>query len=257
MKNLGWLNFLIFICSLMIGYTISNRFYHPEAGFWPGLMRLVAAEEQDSLRAVSNGQHSILLVGASSVASPSPNLVSIWLATYFVNDSAINLLPIFPAGNQTSSDFEKQLARSFNFEKKNGDLALNDDFIQLLKKNNFWWDGYIVADEESLVQAFDLLGGIEINGQSLTGREIVDVFTSGIEDPRAAFIDQSAILQSACRKLSVVKSLSTATQSSSLLTQHVITDLDPSQLRGEFLSLLANNRQPSCKFPMLEISGIQ
>jgi hypothetical protein len=254
MKNHSLLYFLIFICSLVLGYSVSTRFYQTTLDILPSSVRAFATGRQNTIETMINGQRSILLISTTSINTPNPHLESIWLATYFSTDTTIRLLPIFPAGNQPISDFEKQLDYSFKLDKPSGTLVLNKEFINVLKNDNYWWSGYIVFDEVALTNIFNLIGGIELNGRTLTGDQIVKEFPKVLDNPQGAFSSQIAMLQSTCSNFQ--KITPDMPQLSSLLPNHIITDLDSNQLQTEMQSLFASGRKPTCRFPTLEISQV-
>src|SRR4030042_446000 len=226
MKNLSLLNFLLFICFLVIGYTVSTRFYRSDYGILPSTKRLVTSASQNSIETMNNGQRSILLISASSISTSNPHLESIWLLTYFSSDTTIRLLPIFPTGNKPISDFEQQLDHSFDLNKKNGILVLDQDFITLLEKNNYWWSGYFLFDEVALAKLFNPLGDIVLNGKTLSGEQALKELPEVLENPQEAYSFQIALLQSACHKLLDVHPDPDMSQIISFFPNHILTDLD-------------------------------
>jgi hypothetical protein len=256
MKNHSLLYFLIFICSLVLGYSVSTRFYHANSYIPPNSMRLVPTGSQNSIETMNNGQRSILLISAKSINTSNQHLDSIWLATYFSTDTTIRLLPIFPAGNKLISDLERQLSHSFNLEKTNGKMVLNQDFITVLKNDNLWWSGYIVFDEVALTKLFNIIGGVNLNGRTLTGEQLVTLLPKMLDNPQDAFSSQIVIFQSACNKFQEIASNLDMPQISSLLANHIFTDMNSSQLQTEMQALYTKERKPTCRFPTLEISQV-
>ncbi len=256
MKNHTALTFLIFICSLMIGYTFSNRFYHSGESFISGLMRLVAHDDDSSIRTLSNGQRSILLITTSSISSSPSKLEAVWMATYLAGDSSIRWLPIFPSGNQSLSVFERQLSEAFALETINGKITLGGDFVKVLEENNYWWSGYIILDEQTMKQSVAQLGRIELGEQTFSAKQITDRLLTDPENPHIAYTAQTAVLQSACGKVSQIVNQPTSPQNLPNFPRNLITDLDIRQLQAEFYSMITNDQQLSCRFPLLEISAI-
>jgi hypothetical protein len=256
MKNHSLLYFLIFICSLLLGYTVSTRFYPTHLDLLPGTVSLVAEGGQNPIESMNNGQRSILLISVRSINNPNQHLESIWLATYITSDTTIRLLPIFPSGNQPISDFEQLLDYSFSLVNEDGVPVLDPDFINVLKNDNYWWSGYIIFDEVAMTRVLDLFGGIELNGRSLTGEQAVNDIPKVLDNPQAAYASQIAILQSACHKIQEFTPNRDLPELISNLPNHVYTNLDSSQLQTEVQSLFANARKPICRFPTFEISQV-
>jgi len=257
MKNHSLLNFIIFTFSLVIGYSFSTRFYQSDFGILPSTMRLVASDNQNSIETMKNGQRSILLISAASIKPSNPKLESIWLATYFSSDTTIRLLPIFPTGNQSISDFERQVEQSFDLNKKNDKLVLDQEFINVLENNNYWWSGYVIFDEVALTKIFNLMGGIDLNGKTLSGEQALDELSKMVDSPQEALSAQIAILQSVCHNFFEISPNLDKSQIISLFPNHIFTDLDSTQLQSEMQSLYSSEHNPTCKFPMLEISRIE
>ena len=255
MKNHSLLNFLVFTCFLVVGYSVSTRFYQAEYGIFPSTIRLITPGGQNSIATMNNGQRTILLISTTSINTSSPRLESIWLATYFTSDTTIRLLPIFPAGDNPISDFEKQLNHSFGLNKKNGTLLLDQDFIKLLEDNNYWWSGYFIFDKVALTQIFNLLGGIELNGKNLSGEQALSELPMVLDNPHQAFSSQLAILQSACHKFLVTNQ--DISQIITLSPDHIYTSLDFDQLQTELKTMYSSEHHLSCRFPTLEITRIE
>jgi len=256
MKNHSLLNFLVFTCFLVVGYSVSTRFYQAEYGIFPSNIRLVTTGGQNSVETMNNGQRSILLITATSVDTLNPHLESIWLATYFTSATTIRLLPIFPTGENPISDFEKQLNHSFSLNKNDGTLVLDQDFIKLLEDKNYWWSGYFIFDEVALTQIFNLLGGVELNGKNLSGEQALNEIPMVLDNPQEAFSSQVAILQSACHKFMQTNPDLDTSEIISLLANHIFTSLDFNQLQTELKTLYSSEHYLSCRFPTLEITRI-
>ena len=256
MKDHSLLYFAFFVGSLVLGYSVSTRFYPADQDLLPGTMRLVAERSQKPINTLDNGQRSILLISATALNTPDPQLESIWLATYFASDTTIRLLPVFPSGKQSRSDFEQQLDSTFNLETGNGASALADRFLEVLKNDNYWWSGYIVFDEAALSRLLELIGGSEVNGSTLTGELPFNDFSSLVNRPRDAYTSQATVLQSVCHKFQELPAHPDMSQFFTLLSNHIYTDLDSSQLQTEMQSLFSNDKKPTCRFPTLEISQV-
>jgi hypothetical protein len=257
MRNHTTLNFLVFTCFLLVGYTFSTRFYQTGYGILPSTIRLVTAESQNSIDAMNNGQRSILAISATSIDTSNPQLQSIWLVTYFTSNTTIQLLPIYPSGGNLISGFEKQLDHSFDLNKKNGTFLLDQEFIQLLEENNYWWSGYLIFDEAALTEIFTRLGGIELNGKKLSGEQALNSLPEVLDNPHDAFSFQVAILQSACHKFMEKNQDTELSQIISPLPDHILTDLDFKQLQMELETLYSSGHNLNCRFPTLEITRIE
>lgn len=256
MKRNSLIYFILFVCSLVLGYSVSTSFYHPSLDLLPDTGQLVASTSLNSMETMDNGQRSILLIQTSSLNTPDPQLEGMWLATYFASDTTIQLLPIYPEAKPAATGFEQELTRAFSLEKQNGNRVLGQEFKDELKRENYWWSAYIVFDEVVTTGLFDRIGGIELNGKTLSGAQAVQAVASAQIDPREAYTTQIAMLQSACHKIQGITPEVNLSKLSSISSRYILTDLDPSQLQAEVLSFYSNHRKPTCRFPTLEISGL-
>ena len=256
MKNQVTLSFLLFIGSLVLGYSISSTFYHSDQVDFSDAAHVMKTRSSDSIPSMNNGQRSVLLIGVDSTDTFKAQLVSLWLVTNLPSDSTLRMLPIFPAGDKTISDIGRQLHRSFDIAPENGQMALNQDFIKVLEENNYWWSGYIIFDHVALTTMLDLLGGVEVNGKTIPAYQAIQEYPNVIKDPLTAFSTQLAIVQTACHRLTGLSRNPDWSPVISLIPTHLLTDLDIPQLVLEWETLFSSKHSPNCRFPTLEISMI-
>ncbi len=254
MKSHSVFSFVVFNLCLVIGYTFSLRFYQPGESLLTGLIKTASAEGQPSIASLDNGQRSILLIGTSALDISSPKLESIWLATYLPTDATIQLLPVFPSGKQSATDFEDQLAQSFRLNKMRGNYELDLGFIQVLETHNFWWSGYIVFDRVSLSKLFNLVGNLELNGKNYSAAQAIQDLPDVQENVQEAHSAQTAILKSVCHNLSAMGGNQDPVDLGTLLTSHIVTSFEASQLQAEFARTFSGGHHSSCRFPTLDIS---
>ena len=257
MKNQLTLSFLLFIGSLALGYSISSKFYQSDQVDFFDAANAMKTRSSDTILSMNNGQRSVLLIGVDRADTFKAQLVSLWLVTNLPSDSTLHMLPIFPAGDKTISDFGRQLHRSFNIAQENGQMALNQDFIKVLEDNNYWWSGYIIFDHVALTTMLDLLGGVEVNGKNIPANQALQEFPNVIKDPLAAFSSQLAIAQTACHRLTGLSQNPDWSPVISLIPTHLQTDLDIPQLVLEWDTLFSSKHSPNCRFPTLEISMLE
>jgi hypothetical protein len=257
MRMHSLLNFLVFTCFLVIGYTFSIRFYQPFDPLISGSIKTVSLHEQKSITTLDSGQRTILMIKASSIRTAHPRLESVWLLSYLPADTTIQLLPVFPSGKKPITNFEQQLDEAFRLNKAGDRRELDDGFIHLLEKNNYWWSGYVIFDGDSLVKVLNLVGGLDMNGKTLTGAQVLNNLPDVMVDAQQAYSAQIAVLQSLCHKV-IDSGLKPAFfDRPSLLHDHVITNLDTSQLQLEMEAIYSSEHNFNCRFPTLEISRTQ
>jgi hypothetical protein len=89
-----------------------------------------------------------------------------------------------------------------------------------------------------------------------SGNHKIQVFPEVMDDPQKAFSSQLAIVQTVCQQLAGLIHNPDWTQVTSLIPTHLLTDLDIQQFQTEWETLLSLEQNPNCRFPTLEISGI-
>jgi hypothetical protein len=229
MKNHSLLNFSVFICALVIGFSFSSHFYRP-GSIDLALVKSVAAEEdQASIPILNNGQRSFLVILASELGKSNSHLESIWLASYLPTEPDIHLLPIYPSDGAAISDFGQRLVNEFKLSKQNGNVLLSQDFLDLLKEHNYWWSGYIVLDKQALQN-----------------------ISTTVQEAYGEYAQEGMILRSACQRLALNSSGDGLTQLVSLIPQKAITDLDPKLLEQELEELLSGKQPIHCSLPVVE-----
>jgi len=256
MKSHTLFNFFIFTAFLVVGYWISMKFFRAEYGIASTSLSLISTSQPDSENSMNNGQRSILLIGSSKISPSHPRLESIWLITYSSSDRTIHLLPIFPSGEEVVSDLGQQLDQSFDLINEQGNLKPSPEFINTLHANNYRWSGYLVFDKFAISNIIDLLGGIDLLGEVLTGDQATQRMPAAMDLPQEAFSFQVNIIQAVCRKLSELPSQPDWNQVISLIPKHIITDLNSDQLLIELDTLLSDKYSPSCNFPTLDVAFI-
>jgi anionic cell wall polymer biosynthesis LytR-Cps2A-Psr (LCP) family protein len=254
MKHFSLLYFIIFICTLLVGYSISNQFALQGPNSAAPSPRIITISGEHTIKTMPNGQRSILLIGTSNMHSTNPSLESAWLVTYFPSDTLVRLLPIHPSGKQVVSDFESLLSQSFSIEKINGTFTLGQEFITVLEKHNYWWSGYIIFDDQALLKIVDAVDGIDMQGQILMGEQFLAEYHNTLNLPLEAYELSVSVLQSTCRKISALSGYNNLSQLASLIPDHLSTDMDLSQILADWQSLSDSNQSPTCRFPLQDVS---
>ena len=254
MKSQTVVNFAIFICLLVVGYTVSSRFYQAGDLLTSGSVNMATGNGAEGFQTLNNGQRSILLAGVDSLNDPKPSLNSLWMVSYLPSDATLRMLPIYPSGKVSSSDFEARLVRAFGLAQKDNEVVLSGDFVRFLDESNYWWSGYFIYDLVSQESMIDLLGGIELNGEIISGSQMVPKLSTLVEDPQSTYLAQLAGLQAACTKLPGLVQNPDWHQLLLTTPAHVATDLDLQGSIAEWLSSTPNQQGSNCVFPSLEIA---
>lgn len=254
MKPQSVLNFVIFVCLLAVGYSVSSRFYRADTtrlSDQTGMLLPVGSKGNLSL---NNGQRSILIIGVNSLDTSAPLLTSVWLISSLPVEKTLIILPIFPSGKGSVSELEASLQHSFSLARKNGNQALSQDFTNVLVDHNYWWSGYVIFDQVALTSVIDLLGGVDINGELISGDQKVAELPDVMESPQDAFQNQVAIAQAVCHNLTSVASDPGWPRLVSLVPTHILTDLDVPHSLTKLATSLSGQQASNCRFPTLQIT---
>ena len=254
MKNPITMNFLLFIGFLVIGYSVSTRFYNPKYGALSNPFSVSLTKNVNSIPSLDNGQRTILLIGVNSLDPVKAELENLWLVTNLPPDTTLQFLPIIKTGKETNSDFEDRLYSSFKLDKKNGNLILSQDFIDLLKVNNYWWSGYFVIDHFAVEGMFNSLVKAAVNGEVISADHSDIEIPESINNPQNTYSIELTLLQTTCQRLSRISHTPDMFNMFFLDPKHLLTDLDRNEIVIEWNAFLSNGHSPNCNFPTLEIA---
>lgn len=140
-------------------------------------------------------QSNLLIVLVDDLSSSQPELIGLWLAGRVSSAPQIIFLPIFPS--QSSSKSENAIHSSFLDTSGN----LDENFVNTLHTREIWWDHYLAADMNSLIDLVSLMNGISWNGENYTGPEIVTLISEILDQPRVALELQAQIAGELCNNL--------------------------------------------------------
>lgn len=255
MKNPITMNFILFISFLIIGYSVSTKFYHPSYAFSSG-SSLSISTNSNSIQSLKNGQHTFMLILVDTLDPDTANLESIWLITNLPPEATLQVFPIYPTSSGSITAFEDQLLHCFKLDNKNDRLTIDQITIKFLEENNYWWSGYFIIESDSLSEILDTLTPTLDFGVITVKDEYVSDQHGKENDPQNIFSYQLAQMQTICNRLSEISQ--TSSSISDILTnrKNLATNLEPAQLETELKKLISTKQQLNCTFPTLEISQI-
>ena len=255
MKNTINMNFMLFIGFLVIGYSVSTKFYRPTYAISGG-SSLSIATTSNSIRSLNNGQRNILLFLVDTLDPTKANLESLWLLTNLPPDATLQVFPIYPTGSESVTEFEKQLLKSFKLDEENDRLTIDQHTIGYLEDNNYWWSGYFIIESDSLPETLDAYATGEDFGEIIYQDEFSSDRNGVKNDPTTEFNHQLALIQNTCHRLSGITQNSTSLRKILTDSNHLVSNLDPDRLEIELKKLIVNRKNLNCTFPTLEISQV-
>jgi hypothetical protein len=255
MKSHSWLNFLVFTCFLVIGYSFSARFYAHGTSVLPETPRVLAGNET-SIDSMPNGQRSLLLISTSSIDTAASQLESIWLVSYFPSESTLRILPVYPSSLGQTTQFEDQLRSTFKLTRSNGNLIPDQAFIETLQANNYWWSGYFIFDTQAFSSFVSEAMQTSSDSNNIPAGQENGDYLDILSRTTAGSSIQLGLLQSACQKFFKISPEVSISQRLSLLNGHYLTDLQAELIQQEWDGLYSGEQNPTCRFPTLEITRL-
>ena len=246
---------LVIAAFLLPGYWLGMRI--AEKAHTPAGPEALAAA-LPPMPTLDNGQRTILLINVTDLKADTVQLNSVWLISYFLPSANITLLPLYP----TSSDapVEAQLADAFSFTEDHNGIKPNPNFLAVLQQKDIWWSGYLVLDETIFAQVIDALNGITLSGVHMTGSEAVEMLNLAEAGGHPPLARQTTLLQDICWNISALAFQPDWAVFKHQVGSHILTDLDPTQVLSDWLTMLGQPGNLTCEFPMTELhqsTGLQ
>ena len=173
-------------------------------------------------------------------------------------------MPIYPSLTQNQTGYKTNqdaaLARGFGLDDKHKpDLS----FLKSLQDRGLWWNNFIVLDELAMVQVIDLTDPVGEKGEmdqegayQLNGIRTLADLPLPWENPLAAVLSQAKLLADLCHEAPKVQSGTQVETSifSDQLSHHLVTDINPDQIRKDWSNMMGIGTGISCEFPSLKAS---
>lgn len=201
----------------------------------------------------SNGQSNLLVVMVDRLDSRRPQLLSVWVLGRMPSLPQVTFLPIYPARPPASPMPDAaasaapaagviDLPVEFAYSEAGG---LPADFSAALRQRSLWWDHYLILDQPALTRLVDLLGGMEIDGRWLDGRQASALAVDAIE-PFNAYSLHLQLMQQICAQSSRLSRKSAADVINEF-ADLVASDLPAERLQAVLRGLQAGGA--ACNFP--------
>jgi hypothetical protein len=195
----------------------------------------------------TTGQRNLLVVGVDNLTAAHPRLEGAWLVMYFKGKPDLTFLPLHPQPNENSKPTSSGIYASFSLDETGHP---SQDFLEQLSQQ-IWWNNYIVIDKTALTALIDLLGGMQVGNQHLTGAQVLAKMVSTWEGTNGAYVGQARLLSHLCEQAQAI-SLSEEQVTAKLkqIETNLATDLDINENLGVWLNKTNNSRSLYCEFPL-------
>ncbi len=186
-------------------------------------------------RQASNGQTTILVLGVDAFSRADPKLNSIWLATFRLPGKDIFLYGV-PIDQPVASGGASGLQALFHWSAEQGVdaafLSRLQDIAPLPPQM------VVLLDNAAFAAIVDYLGGVELNGTSFSGPQVLGVLSLVGDDPKALLASQSHLLEALVQKLPSLGETPDVSPIQALVPEHIHLSIPVSQLLGLIAPLL-------------------
>jgi hypothetical protein len=247
-------NLSAFLVAMLAGRQTALAIFHPQIE----VESIVQKADPSGIRASElvptppiSEQVSFFVVHISNPAGSPTILKGIWWVA-LTPQAPIILQPIYPmVGTPTES--VKKLADSFILLDA-GDWRTLDQFADMevgffteLTQMNIPAQGYILADDEAFAILIDLLGGINLEGNVSSGRQVVSALPDAQATPESAIRLQTELWNGLCEKAVFTGSAHMFSLVQSELQQHIYTSPAFPLNLAAWQAYITSTNIPGCK----------
>jgi hypothetical protein len=237
--------FILFLC---LGFWVGDHL-NPEL---PARVHISSLKPTPSpVPALPDGERILLLASVDILDSSEPQLKSLWLLTYYLNDQPIQLLPIYPTKTNTQQPNQSHVMETFSVVKENGVAHIAPTFIKQLSEHDFWLSGYVLMDDHATSAIINLIGGLPTESGLQSGEQIISTIPPSADKPNYAHDQQALLLSQFCLTLSQMTTSPQWSTILELIPDHMVSDIHPLRLLTEIRLLTLNQTQLRCEFPAL------
>lgn len=247
-------NLSAFLVAMLAGRQTALAIFHPQVD----VESIVQKADPNEIRASElvptppiSEQVSFFVVHISSPAESPTSLKGIWWVA-LTPQAPIILQPIYPMPG-TMSETVKKLADSF-IPLDGGDWRTLEQFTDLevgffteLTQMNVPAQGFILADDEALAILIDLLGGISLEGNMSSGRQVVSALPDAQATPGSAIRLQTELWNGLCKKAVFTGSSQMFSLVQSELQRHIYTSPDFPLDLAAWQAYITSTNIPGCK----------
>ena len=228
---------ITFITGLLAGFYIFKAKHHlPQANLY-----------QKEPTMTTRKQDGIWLIAVDHINTKTPLIKGIWLLAYIPGYYKLIPLPFFPTGNAIS---DTELVNAFQFDKNH---HVSQKFWDSLYKRGQPYNNYIIFDDLAVSEIINHYGGITIDGNYLSGNEIIAQPKNTPQDTQYRLKRQITVMEKLC------SSIFNDTSSNSndvknlvkKISSHITSNLDLVEQITIYQKMVVSGNHPICEFPDL------
>ncbi len=165
-----------------------------------------------------SGQTTILILGVDSLESSDPALKAVWYLTYQLPVTDVFLLGV-PTNLQLQPDPSRQLDQAFGWSP---DAGVDPSFLSGLKATvPLSFDTWIVIDDTGFAAAVDFVGGLQVNGTTFSGQDVLGILSLASGDAKATLTTQKRVLEGLSAQAEAVGESPDLTPLVELVPEHI------------------------------------
>jgi hypothetical protein len=197
-------------------------------------------------------QRKVLVVVVDNFLTDTPQLETIWLATYVNTRSQISLIPLFPASLSGGEQDDQEIDKNFKID---GDGVFSNELQNVFRSRQINWDHYLFLDEYGLAMLIDTIGGVDFGRGQVSGVRVLSQVPQAKDDAQAAIFAYAALARSICRQSGELVEMNDALDLYHQLGTHLRTDIPEQLIVDEWQQLRKTKMGVFCDFPSLQNSS--
>lgn len=243
-KSLAIALLIICTCFFVFGYWSGQNLN----GFLDGLLDPGSTKALANSNELPNHQKNILVVEVDRLETAKPRLISVWLMLYIKNTPKITWMPLYLASSDNKGDSS---FRNIITDKKfilGENKTLPTQFESSLRKNDIWWHGYIITDQQGINRLTELL---KSSPHTTISNSELDVEAINA----VSLLPKSAMQE--VNKIENICNLSSYLENPMVIKtwfddgQNLTTDLPTEELVTQWIALIGKQTNLTCEFPSL------
>lgn len=194
----------------------------------------------------AHGQSNLLVILVETLESEEPELIGIWLVERVESMPQIVFLPLYPNDRPEEMELYQRI-----FELDAGGRP-STSLLDYLRSKKVWWDHYLVADKSSLSDLVVLAGGVDWDGRTSAGSELVASLPDGDAPHEVRLSAQARIALVLCQNAPELIRNANPEIIWGLLTHRMRSDLDLASIKVAQQQISKPGGNPVCQFPTLQ-----
>ena len=234
---------VFFVWGLQIGDHLAEK---------PSRKSLDLYKLETEIPILPNGQKIILLVIVDKLETPKPDMLGLWLITYFSNEPYTTVIPVYPSSTKSEENFNGSISDSLQLKNVNGTAQLEESFLLKLNEAGLWTSGYILMDLYGFAEAIKISGGIDNLSIDSKEKDMIDELSRLFVGTESSLAYQTLLFEQICARFTLMDSLSDLTSLRLLFPEHLSSNLDLDVLMEDWQDFIKSRNGSFCIFPQAE-----